>query len=80
MSSQSIPVDTAHKILAEALGHNVLIRLRGGKVVRGRLKSYDLHLNIVLDDAEEEAVDGSWRRLGTILIRGENIVVISPSG
>lgn len=79
MSHSTIPVDTAHKILAEALGQVVLIRLRGGKVVRGRLKSYDLHLNIVLDDAEEEAIDGSWRKLGTVLIRGENIVVISPS-
>lgn len=79
MSQNTIPVDTAHKILAEALGQVVLIRLRGGKVVRGRLKSYDIHLNIVLDNAEEEAADGSWRRLGTVLIRGENIVVISPS-
>jgi small nuclear ribonucleoprotein len=56
----------------------VLIKLRGGKTIRGKLKSYDLHLNIVLDNAEEELLDGSWRKLGTVLIRGENIVVISP--
>lgn len=55
-----------------------MIKLRGGKTIRGRLKSYDLHLNIVLDDAEEEVGEGSWRRLGTVLIRGENVVVISP--
>ncbi|MEM0371291.1 MAG: LSm family protein [Ignisphaera sp.] len=72
------PGDTAHKILAESLGQTVLIKLRGGKTIRGRLKSYDLHLNIVLDDAEEEVGEGSWRRLGTVLIRGENVVVISP--
>ncbi|MDK6027832.1 LSm family protein [Ignisphaera sp. 4213-co] len=76
MSSQQ--VDTAHKILAESLGQLVLIKLRGGKSIRGRLRSYDLHLNIVLDDAEEEHGDGNWRKLGTVLIRGENIVVISP--
>ncbi|MEL9940252.1 MAG: LSm family protein [Ignisphaera sp.] len=76
MSSQQI--DTSHKILAESLGQLVLIKLRGGKSIRGRLRSYDLHLNIVLDDAEEELSDGNWRRLGTVLIRGENIVVISP--
>lgn len=56
----------------------MLIKLRGGKTIRGRLKSYDLHLNIVLDDAEEETNDGAWRKLGTVLIRGENVVVISP--
>jgi len=76
--SQHIPTDTAHKILAESLGQMVLIKLRGGKSVRGKLRSYDLHLNIVLDDAEEELSDGSWRKLGTVLIRGENVVVISP--
>ncbi|MEM1645292.1 MAG: LSm family protein [Ignisphaera sp.] len=79
MSNQSIiPTDTAHKVLAESLGQSVLIKLRGGKTIRGRLKSYDLHLNIVLDDAEEEINDGAWRKLGTVLIRGENVVVISP--
>lgn len=78
LSNQAIPPDTAHKVLAESLGEMVLIRLRGGKTVRGKLKSYDLHLNIVLDDAEEEAQDGNWRKLGTVLIRGENVVVISP--
>ncbi|MCC6016686.1 MAG: RNA-binding protein [Desulfurococcaceae archaeon] len=78
MSNQAITPDTAHKLLAESLGQMVLIKLRGGKTVRGKLKSYDLHLNIVLDDAEEETQDGGWRKLGTVLIRGENIVVISP--
>ena len=70
--------DTAHKILAEALGQMVLIKLRGGKSIRGRLRSYDMHLNVVLDDAEEELSNGNWRKLGTVLIRGENIIVISP--
>jgi small nuclear ribonucleoprotein len=75
--SNRVP-DTAHKILAESVGQIVLIKLRGGKSIRGKLKSYDLHLNIVLDNAEEELGDGNWRKLGTVLIRGENIVVISP--
>ncbi|MCI4438165.1 MAG: RNA-binding protein [Ignisphaera sp.] len=77
MSANQTP-DTAHKILAESLGQMVLIKLRGGKSIRGRLRSYDMHLNVVLDNAEEEMNDGSWRKLGTVLIRGENIVVISP--
>ncbi len=73
-----MPMDTAHKILAESLGHLVLVKLRGGKALRGKLKSFDLHLNIVLDDAEEELENGSWRKLGTVLIRGENVVIVSP--
>lgn len=47
--------------------------------MRGRLRSFDAHLNIVLDNAEEETDQGEWRKLGTVLIRGENVVVISPT-
>ncbi len=74
----SSTTETAHKVLAESIGQLVLVRLRGGKALRGKLKSYDMHLNIVLDDAEEELSDGSWRKLGTVLIRGENIIMVSP--
>ncbi|RLG88901.1 MAG: RNA-binding protein [Thermoprotei archaeon] len=72
-------IDTAHKILSESLGTLVLVKLRTGKEVRGKLRSYDLHLNIVLEDAEELRSDGSWRRLGTIVIRGDNVILISPA-
>ena len=68
-----------HKILQESLGTIVLIRLKGNREVRGKLKSYDQHLNIVLDDAEEIREDGGTRKLGTIVIRGDTVVLISPT-
>ncbi|ABN70042.1 Small nuclear ribonucleoprotein, LSM family [Staphylothermus marinus F1] len=70
--------ETAHKILLEHLGDIVLIKLKGEREVRGKLKSYDQHLNIVLDDAEEIKEDGSTRKLGTIVIRGDTVILISP--
>jgi len=69
-------VDTAHKVLAEAVGGLVLVKLRDGKV-RGKLKTFDMHLNIVLEDAEEIKGDKT-RPLGTILIRGDGVVFVSP--
>ena len=42
------------------------------------LKSFDLHMNLVLNDAEELEKGEIMRRLGTVLIRGDNIVYISP--
>lgn len=71
--------EAATKILNEALGKVVLIKLRGDKSLRGKLRSFDIHLNIVLDDAEELRDDGSSKKLGTVVIRGENVVLISPS-
>jgi len=71
--------ETAHKMLASSMGKVVYVKLKGGKEVRGKLKSFDHHLNIVLDDAEEIYPDGEHRRLGTIIIRGDNVIIVSPS-
>ncbi len=70
--------ETAHKVLAESLGSLVLVKLKGNKEVRGVLKSYDQHMNLVLSDSEEIQSDGSGKKLGTIIIRGDNVILISP--
>ena len=43
----------AVQILEGSLGKTVLIRLRGGKSIRGNLKGFDQHLNLVLERAED---------------------------
>ncbi|MEM0373815.1 MAG: LSm family protein [Sulfolobaceae archaeon] len=70
--------ETAHKVLAESLGNLVLVKLKGNKEVRGILRSYDQHMNLVLSDSEEIQSDGSGKKLGTIVIRGDNVILISP--
>ncbi|AEE93698.1 MULTISPECIES: LSM domain-containing protein [Acidianus] len=70
--------ETAHKVLAESLGSLVLVKLKGNKEVRGLLKSYDQHMNLVLSDSEEIQSDGSGKKIGTIVIRGDNVILISP--
>ncbi len=70
--------ETAQKLLQESVGSTVLVKLRGGKELRGTLKSFDQHLNIVIKDAEEVSAEGS-RKLGTVVIRGENVLLISPA-
>ena len=71
--------ETTHRILSENIGNIVLVKLRGSREVRGKLKSYDQHLNLVLEDAEEVLSNGSTRKLGTLVIRGDNVVLISPA-
>ncbi len=72
-------VETTHKLLEQNIGSTVLVKLRGDIVVRGKLRSFDQHLNLVLDDAEEIKSDGSTRKLGTLVIRGDNVILISPT-
>ena len=71
--------ETTHRVLGDSIGSIVLVKLRGSYEVRGRLKSYDQHLNLVLEDAEEILGDGRTRKLGTIVIRGDTVLLISPA-
>jgi small nuclear ribonucleoprotein len=64
-------------ILNNALNKSVLIRLKGTREFRGELQGYDMHMNLVLSNAEEIKETES-KKLGTVVVRGDNIVFISP--
>ena len=68
----------AVQILEESLGKTVLIRLRGGKSIRGQLLGFDQHLNLVLEKAEDVSDKSNTEELGLIIVRGDNVVMISP--
>jgi len=71
-------IEMAIQILEESIGKTVLIRLRGGKSIRGQLKGFDQHLNLVLDKAEDVTDTENIKELGLIIVRGDNVVMISP--
>ena len=66
------------EILEQNLSRVVLVRLKGGKSLRGRLKGFDQHLNLVLEETEDTSNPENTRKLGTIIVRGDNVVLISP--
>ncbi len=67
-------------LLNKAIGQQVLIRLKNGTDIRGKVQSFDVHMNIVLEGAEELEDGGSTKaKLGIILLRGGNILFISPA-
>jgi len=68
----------AEKILEDSLGKTVLLRLRGGKSIRGLLRGFDQHLNLVLEKAEDVTDKDNLQQLGLIIVRGDNVVMISP--
>ncbi len=54
----------------------VLLRMKNTKTIQGTLKEFDIHMNLTLNDAEFIS-DDKPEKLGTILIRGDNILAVS---
>ena len=67
------PLDALNK----ARDKRVILELKNNKQYIGKLKSFDIHINIVLEDVEERVNDEVTRKLGTVFIRGDTITVIS---
>ncbi|UCE15972.1 MAG: RNA-binding protein [Candidatus Bathyarchaeota archaeon] len=66
------------QILEESIGKTVLVRLRSGKHLRGKLKGFDQHLNLVLEETEDTTDAENAKKLGVIIVRGDNVILISP--
>lgn len=71
-------VDMAVKVLDESINKVVLIKLKGNKTIRGSLLGFDQHMNLMLESSEEVIGNGEPIDLGTIVVRGDNVVMISP--
>ena len=64
--------------LNSARNKRVIVEQKNGRQFVGTLKAFDIHINTVLEDAEER-VDGEVKRkLGVLFIRGDTITIISP--
>ena len=64
--------------LRRNIGKRVIVTLRGGREYRGVLDGYDPHMNIVLKQSEELHEGESVGRAELQIIRGDNVVYISP--
>ena len=70
--------EMATKIFEESLNKVVLVQLKGGRTVRGKLYSFDQHMNLVMEDTEDITEVDKAKKLGTLIVRGDNVVLISP--
>ena len=68
----------AVKVLDESINKKVLIKLKGNKTIRGNLLGFDQHMNLLLDQSEEVPSEGDSISLGSIVVRGDNVIMISP--
>lgn len=74
METMSRPLDALNK----ARGKRVMVELKNGRQYLGNLVSFDIHINTVLEEAEERMDGEVKRKLGTVFIRGDTITIISP--
>lgn len=81
----------ASQLLQESVGKIVLVKLKGRRSVKGKIKGFDKQMNIVITEAteviEEQSnnIDNSEKGkeqeqetlVGDALIRGDNVITIA---
>ena len=68
------PLDALNK----AKGKRVIVELKNNKSFVGTLNAFDIHINVVLEEAEEIVEGEVKRKIGVVFIRGDTITIISP--
>ena len=65
-------------LLNEARNKRVMIELKNKQRFVGVLRAFDIHINTVLDEAQELDEEGNPKRsIGKVFLRGDTIVIIS---
>jgi small nuclear ribonucleoprotein len=63
-------------VLSELLENQVMVRLKNGLVIKGKLKAFDIHINLVLEDASFEDSDVE-KKVKNMFLRGDMVIFIS---
>lgn len=66
-------------LLNNAKGKEVLVQLKGEKQFVGTLMAFDMHINVVLDNAKEMENGEMKKSIGLTFLRGDTIIFISPA-
>jgi small nuclear ribonucleoprotein len=61
--------------LGELMGQQILVRLKNGLEIRGILRAFDIHINLVIENAEfrDGEVDRKFKK---IFLRGDMILFV----
>ena len=64
-------------LLEKSMNKKVILLLKDSRLLVGTLVGFDDYLNMVLEDTEETNGE-NVKRLGVVILRGNNVVSISP--
>ncbi len=65
------------KMLEESLNTRIAILMKDNRVLEGTLTGFDEYMNMVMGEAEEKGSEMN-KKLGRVIIRGSNVVRVSP--
>lgn len=71
-----LSIDVTVQVLKENVGKKIMIKLKGDKIVKGILEKFDQHMNLILSNASEYK-NNQESKLGNLLLKGDNIIIIS---
>lgn len=66
-------------LLNNSRGKEILVQLKNDRQMVGKLLAFDIHINIVLDNAKEVTNGEVKRNIGLTFLRGDTIIFISPA-
>jgi len=66
-------------LLNNSKGKEILVHLKNDKQLVGVLLAFDIHVNVVLDNAKEMKNGEVSRSIGLTFLRGDTIIFISPA-
>jgi len=65
-------------LLEKSIDKRISLLLKDGRMLEGKLTGFDEYMNMVLEETtESSASGGEGRRLGVVVLRGNNVVSIS---
>ncbi len=66
-------------VLRRSIDSNILVDVRGNREYSGILDGYDIYMNLVIKNATETINGENKGTHATMLVRGDNVIFVSPS-
>lgn len=62
-------------LLEKQLNTRLIVMLKDGRSMEGKLVGFDQYMNLVLEETDEKHQEQT-RRLGTVVLRGNNVLTM----